>query len=120
MAVSSSGSEPGKPIPPPSTIPRYGLDTWAPWRKTGGQLDDPRPPRILQLDGRRVSGYIDKKFGTLISIATRSVDGKEEIAGNHKPYTYHTLREFDGSTMTPTHLSGNEKKDNWSVCFHYQ
>ena len=120
MEVSSSGSEQGEPVPPPSPIPRYGPSTWAPWRKTGGQLDNPRPPRILQLEGRWVSGYSDKKFGTLISIATRSVDGKEERAGNHKPYSYHTLREFDGSTMTLTHLSGDEDVMNNSVCFHYQ
>ena len=121
MAVGSSGSEPGEPIPPPSPIPRYGPDTWAPWRQTGEQWDNPRSPRILQLDGQqRVSGYSYKGDGTLISIATRSLDGKEEFAGGHKPRSTRTLREFDGSTMTPTHLSGNEEENNWSVCFHYQ
>merc|ERR1712210_430060 len=39
---------------------RYGPETWAPWRVTGSQFADPRPPRILQLEGRRVSGYSDK------------------------------------------------------------
>ena len=99
MAVASSGSEPGEPIPPPSPIPRYGPETWAPWRETGPQQDNPRPPRILQLEGRRVSGYSDKRDGDLISIVTRSLDGKEERVGNHKPYSDLTLREFDGSTM---------------------
>ena len=121
MAVGSSGSEPGEPIPPPSPIPRYGPDTWAPWRETGDQDANPRSPRILQLDGQqRVSGYSDKDDGRLFSIVTRSLDGKEEFAGEHKPESWRTLREFDGSTMTLTHLSGNEEKKNWSVCFHYQ
>ena len=120
MAVGSSGSEPGEPIPPPSSIPRYGPETWAPWRETGDQQDDPRPPRILQLEGRRVSGYSDKDDGWLRSIATRSLDGKEEIAGNHGPGGSRTLREFDGSTMTVSHLSGDEMEGNRSVCFHYQ
>ena len=119
MAITSSGSEPGEPIPPPSPIPRYGPDTWAPWRETGGQWDNPRSPRILQLDGQqRVSGYSHKGTGTLISIVTRSLDGKEEIAGEHKPESWNTLREFDGSTMTPTHLSGDE--ENYLLCFNYQ
>ena len=121
MANGSSGSEPGESIPPPSSIPRYGPDTWAPWRETGDQEGNPRPPRILQLDGpRRVSGFSNKGNGRLHSIATRSLDGKEETAGDHKPESSFSLREFDGSTMTPTHLSGDEKEDNWSLCFHYQ
>ena len=122
MAIGSSGSEPGEPIPPPSPIPRYGPDTWAPWRKTARQYYDPRPPRILQLEGRRISGYSDKDDGRLYSIATRSLDGKEERAGDHEPPNsrYYTLREFDGSTMTVSHLSGDETQDERSVCFHYQ
>ena len=120
MVVGSSGSEPGEPIPPPSPIPRYGPETWAPWRETGDQQDDPRPPRILQLEGRRISGYSSKSYGLLRSIATRSLDGKEERAGSHEPDSYRTLREFDGSTMTVSHLSGDEKYENYSVCFHYQ
>merc|ERR1719458_2206141 len=36
---------------------RYGSETWAPWRVTTRQYDDLRPLRILQLEGRRVSGY---------------------------------------------------------------
>ena len=119
MAIASSGSEPGEPIPPPSPIPRYGPETWAPWRETGDQEDNPLPPRILQLEGRRISGYSDKDDGRLYSIATRSLDGKEERAGKHQPASYLTLREFDGST-TVSHLSGDEKERNWSVCFHYQ
>ena len=122
-AVGSSVSEPGEPIiiPPPSPIPRYGPETWGPWREVGHQYDNPRPPRILQLDGRqRVSGYSGKNDGQLCSIATKSLDGKEERAGNHKLSSYNTLREFDGSTLTPSHLSGDEKRENWSVRFHYQ
>ena len=119
--MASSGSKPGEPIPPPSPIPRYGPDTWAPWRETGPQFPNPRSPPILQLDGQqRVSGYSNKKYGMLFSIATRSLDGKEERAGKHEPKSYNTLREFDGSTMTPSHLSGDEEEWNWSVCFHYQ
>ena len=116
----SSGSEPGEPIPPPSPIPRYGPDTWAPWRETGGQWDNPRSPRILQLEGRRISGYSYKDDGRLLSIAIRSLDGKEERAGKHEASSIKTFREFDGSTLTLSHLSGDEKEDNWSVCFHYQ
>ena len=121
MAIGSSVSEPGEPIiiPPPFPIPRYGPETWGPWREVGMQLSNPRSPRILQLDGRqRVSGYSDKGNGELFSIVTRSLDGKEERAGKHKPFSYLTLREFDGSTLTLSHLSG-EEKGNWSVCFHY-
>ena len=120
MAIGSSGSEPGEPIPPPSPIPRYGPETWAPWRETADQYGIPRPPRILQLEGRRVSGYSNKSSGALMSIATRSLDGKEERAGSHEPDSYRTLREFDGSTMTVSHLSGDETEDIYSVCFHYQ
>ena len=121
MVIGSSGSEPGEPIPPPSPIPRYGPDTWAPWRETAGQFDNPRPPRILQLEGRQISGYSDKSSdGMLYSIATRSLDGKEERAGDRQPESYKTLGEFDASTLTPSHLSGDEKEDNWSVCFNYQ
>ena len=122
MAIGSSGSEPGEPIiPPPCPIPRYGPETWGPWREVGGQDDNPRPPCMLQLDGRqRVSGYSDKGTGVLCSIVTRSLDGKEERAGLHEPNSTRTLREFDGSTLTLSHLSGDEKKYNWSVCFHYQ
>lgn len=121
MAISSSGSEPGEPIPPPSPIPRYGPETWAPWRETAKQWAHPRPPRILQLEGRRISGYSNKDNGRLISIATRSLDGKEERAGLHQPDSYYNaLREFDNSTLIPSHLSGDEKEYNWSVCFHYE
>ena len=122
MAIGSSGSEPGEPIPPPSPIPRYGPETWAPWRETAYiyQQENPLPPRILQLEGRRVSGYLDKSDGLLRSIATRSLNGKEERAGEHVPASWKTLREFDGSTMTVSHLSGDEEYPNYSVCFHYQ
>ena len=120
MALASSGSEPGELIPPPCPIPRYGPDTWAPWRETAKQWDNPLPPRILQLEGRRISGYSSKSYGLLRSIATRSLDGKEEIAGDHRPLSSFSLREFDGSTMTPTHLFGDEKFNDWSLCFHYQ
>ena len=121
MAITSSGSEPGEPIPPPSSIRRYGPNTWAPWRETSRQDPNPRPPRILQLDGpRRISGFSYKDDGLLRSIATKSLDGKEEIAGEHQPSSSRSLREFDGSTMTPTHLSGDEKRENWSLCLHYQ
>jgi len=101
---------------------RYGAETWAPWRVTGDQYISiyPRPPRILQLEGRRVSGYSVRSTGVLISIATRSLDGKEERAGAHWPAGTRTLREFDGSTMTVSHLSGDETENDWSVCFHYQ
>ena len=119
-AIGSSGSEPGELIPPPCPIPRYGPDTWAPWRETAKQWDNPLPPRILQLEGRRISGYSDKDDGDLYSIATRSLDGKEERAGKHEPHSSKTLREFDGSTMTVSHLSGDEEENNRSVCFHYQ
>ena len=119
MAIGSGGSEPGEPIPPPSPIPRYGPDTWAPWRETADQYENPRPPRILQLEGRQISGYSGKDSGSLYSIATRSLDGKEERAGEHKPDSSRTLREFDASTPTLSHLSGDEKYENWSVCFHY-
>ena len=118
--IGSSGSEPGEPIPPPSPIPRYGPDTWAPWRTTGRQDEDEPPTHILQLEGRRISGYSNKNNGMLNSIVTRSLDGKEERAGDHKQVSYKTLREFDASTLTPSHLSGDEEEFNWSVCLHYQ
>ena len=104
---------------PPSPIPRYGPETWGPWREVGAQYRNPRTPRILQLDGRhRVSGYSDKNSGLLYSIATKSLDGKEERVGEYMQDS--SLREFDGSTLTLSHLSGDEEEYDWSVCFHYQ
>ena len=125
MAIGSSGSEPGEPLLPFTQLPRYGQEKWSQWRETGRQRSDPRPPRILELEGRRISsGFCDNDDGMLRSLVVETVGGEREVAGEHKPdENDRNLVEFPPSIEPPlqlTHLSGDEEKKNLSVVFHYE
>ena len=125
MACGSSGLEPGEPLLLHNPLPRYGQETWSQWRKTGRQRSNPRPPRILELEGRRISsGFHDNFDGILRSLVIETLGGENEVVGNHEPYgDRRNLIESPPSVEPPlqlTHLSGDEEKDNLSVVFHYE
>ena len=125
MGIGSSGSEPGEPLLLHNPLPRYGQETWSQWRETGRQDSNPRPPRILELDGRKISsGFYDNGSGILRSLVVETLGGEQEVAGEHKPYMdYRNLIKSPPSVEPPlqlTHLSGDEKEYNWSVVFHYE
>ena len=106
-------------------MPRYGQQTWSDWRITGRQDDKPRPPRIFELEGKRIStGFYHNWHGVLVSLVVETLGGGEpEVAGLHEPNEdYRNLVESPPSVEPPlqlTHLSGDEEKFNWSVVFHY-
>ena len=102
-------------------MPRYGKETWSQWRETGGQFSNPRPPRILELEGRRVSsGFSDKKDGELRSLVVETVGGGEaEVFGTRKPAWILNLVE-PSVQLQLSHLSGGEEDQNWSLVFHYE
>ena len=124
MAILSSGSEPGEPLLLHNPLPRYGQETWSQWRETGLQRSRPRPPRILVMDGRRISsGFYDNRDGELKSLVVETLGGDREIAGKHEPAGDKNLIESPPSVEPPlqlTHLSGDEMQGNWSVVFHYE
>ena len=124
MAIGSSGSEPGEPLLSFTQLPRYGQEKWSKWRETGRQRSNPRPPRILELEGRRISsGFYDNEDGRLRSLVVETVGGEREVAGKHQPESYRNLIESPPSVEPPlqlTHLSGDEDEDNYSVVFHYE
>ena len=123
--MGSSGSEPGEPLLPGHSMPRYGQETWTQWRQTGRLDRNPLPPRILELGGRRISsGFCDNRDGELMSLVVETVGGEREVAGHHKPNEdRQNLIESPLSVEPPlqlSHLSGDEERDNWSVVFHYE
>ena len=123
--MGSSGSEPGEPLLPSHSMPRYGQETWTQWRQTGRLDRNPLPPRILELGGRRISsGFCDNRDGELMSLVVETVGGEREVAGHHKPNEdRRNLIESPPSVEPPlqlSHLSGDEERDNWSVVFHYE
>ena len=125
MAIGSSGSEPGEPLLPFTQLPRYGQEKWSKWRETGAQGSDPRTPRILELEGRRISsGFYDNESGWLRSLVVETIRGEREVAGEHEPYEdRRNLIESPPSVEPPlqlSHLSGDGREDNWSVVFHYE
>ena len=105
-------------------MPRYGQEQWSKWRKTGNQGRNPRPPRILELEGRRISsGVCDNRDGELKSLVVETVGGEAEVAGKHKPDPDRNLIESPPSVEPPlqlSHLSGDERGENWYVVFHYE
>ena len=125
MVIGSSGSEPGEPLLSFTQLPRYGQEKWSQWRGTGTQNSNPRPPRILELEGRRISsGFYDNRNGELMSLVVETVGGEREVAGKHEPDgNRRNLIESPPSVEPPlqlSHLSGDERGRNWSVVFHYE
>ena len=83
----------------------------------------PRPPRILELEGRRIcSGFYDIKDGQLRSLSFRTLGEEPEALGSHEPSGGdRNLIEYPPSSeLQLTHLSGNEEPDNLSVVFNYE
>ena len=123
MACGSSGSEPGEPLLLHNPPPRYGQETWSQWRETAPQWY-PGPPRTLELEGRRISsGFYRNPDGELSSLVVETLGGEREVAGKHWSGDSRNLIESPPSVEPPlqlTHLSGDEKEDNWSVVFHYE
>ena len=125
MVIGSSGSEPGETLLLHIPLPRYGQETWSQWRETGRQDSNPRPPRILELDGRKISsGFYDNGSGILRSLVVETLGGEKEVAGKHEPVgSYRNLIESPPSVEPPlqlTHLSGDEEDRYWFVVFHYE
>ena len=113
------------PSPVPNHLPRYGSDHWAPWRETGTQMDNPRPPRQLVLPTRcRLAGYFDKDDGKLRSLSVKNLDNdKEQIVNEQKP-EYNRLLTSSPLFVDPTsdlcHLSGDEELDKMNLTFNFQ
>ena len=124
MAIASSGSEPGEPLLSFPQLARYGQEKWSQWRETGRQNRFQLPPRILELEGRRISsGFCDNGDGQLRSLVVETVGGEREVAGLHKPRSDRNLIESPPSVEPPlqlSHLSGDERGINYSVVFHYE
>ena len=114
------------PQSPTDPLPRYGTNHWAPWRKTGEQLINPRPLRQLVLPTRcRLAGYFNKRTGELVSLSIKNLDNDEEqIVGNHEPYK--DLRLLTSSPLFVdqasdlSHLSGDEEERNWNLTFNFR
>ena len=91
-------------------MPRYGQQTWSDWRNTGDQDDDPRPPRILELEGRRISsGFYDNDDGRLKSLVVETVagygGGYRLVVGKNEPFWNRNLVESPPSVEPPLKLA---------------
>ena len=109
----------------PTPLPRYGADYWAPWRETGWEYTNPRPPRQLVLPTRcRLAGYFDKKTGMLCSLSVKNLDNDEEqIVGEHETQNNRLLTSsplFVDPTSDLSHLSGDEELDKRNLTFNFQ
>ena len=107
------------------TIPhcRYGPKEWSPWRKVGTQMLNGNPTYKLPLGTGRISGYSVDNNGTLHSIVTISPSGKKNVGGINESSLWNSLRispPTDGTPVALTHLSGDQERDNWTLCFHYE
>ena len=114
------------PFPLPNPPPRYGTDQhhqWSPWRATGPQYPNPRTPRQLELSSsHQLSGYCGNSTGALLSLCIRNLDtGEQQEVGNHKPHEKKSLIVAPPFSVESkiSHLSGNEARDNWRICFHF-
>ena len=90
-----------------------------------GEQDVEDGTRILELEGRKISsGFCDNGDGQLRSLVVETVGGEREVAGEHKPDgNDRNLIESPPSVEPPlqlSHLSGDERENNWSVVFHYE
>ena len=131
MAFVSSGSEPGAsnfpfpPIPPS----RYGREEegWSQWRETAQiyLYYNPTTHRVelganIHLEG----GYSEDRIGNLFSLAVTNLDdGTRQVFGKHKKFDYSSLRELPPvvqSKLALTHLYGEEKYGDYSLCFNYE
>ena len=113
------------PQSPTELLPRYGTDHWAPWRETGRQDDNPRPPRQLVLPTRcRLAGYFEKEEGRLCSLSVKNLDNDEEqIVGEHKTQYGRLLTSsplFVDQAIDLSHLSGDEGRRKWYLTFNFQ
>ena len=111
------------PQSPTNPLPRYGADHWAPWRETGEQWNNPRPPRQLVLPTRcRLAGYFDKENSDLRSLSVKNLNNDEEqIVGRHETQYDRLLTSsplFVDQASDLSHLSGEENK--WNLTFNLQ
>ena len=127
--VVSSGSEPGASIPlfPQLPLSRYGREEegWSQWRKTGNLGGNLTTHRVelganIHLEG----GYSEDNAGVLSSLAVTNLDdGTRQVFGKHEKYGFSSLRELPPvvqSKLVLTHLNGEEKKLEYSLCFNYE
>ena len=64
-------------------------------------------------------GYSDNQYGVLYSIAMTDVNGEVELAGDHEPQSYASLSVAPPASLALSHLSGDEKDRDWTLCFNY-
>ena len=71
-----------------------------------------------------LGGYSNDSTGELYSLAVTNLDdGTRQVFGKHNKYEYNSLRELPPvvqSKLALTHLYGNEKSYDWSLCFNYE
>ena len=115
------------PQSPTNPLPRYGADHWAPWRETGFEDYNPRPPRQLVLPTRcRLAGYFDNNSGYLFSLSVKNLDNDEEqIVARHEPNDNRLLSSsplFVDQANDLSHLSGDEARweKKWNLTFNFQ
>ena len=108
-------------------LSRYGREEegWSQWRETAYKINKLRIHRVelganIHLEG----GYSGDNSGGLFSLAfTNLDDGTRQVFGEHKKDNSCSLRELPPvvqSKLALTHLSGEEKYEDWSFCFNYE
>ena len=69
------------------------------------------------------SGFCENRDGRLRSLVVETLGGEREVAGMYEPAVDRNLIQSPPAVEPPlqlTHLSGDEKKNDWSVVFHYE